>query len=415
VDIPRERKNLTAKRWAIGGALGGILLFATVALARLEPAAPSVDRAGIWMDTVRQGTMVRQVRGPGTLVPEQIRYIPAVTAGRVERLLVEPGMTVTPETELLVLSNPEVTIEAMEAQRQLASARANVANLRATLENQRLNQEAAVASVRSQYREANRQVTANRELADRGLIPKLDLQRSEDTAVELAERLEIEEMRLEFIAASMEAQLAAQLSEVERLESLSALQEEYVKSLAVQAGAPGVLRELPLQEGEWVNPGTRLAVVVQPERLKAELRIPETQAKDVVVGQRASIDTRNGIIPGRVIRIDPAVQNGTITVDVALEGELPRGARPDLSVDGIIEIERLEDVVYTGRPAYGQAESTVGLFRVDEEGRYAHRSVVALGRSSVNTIEILNGLEPGDVVILSDMSQWDAVDRVRLR
>jgi HlyD family secretion protein len=415
VDIPRERKNQRVKRWAIGGGVLAVLVFATAALARLEPAAPSVDRAGIWVDTVRQGTMVRQVRGPGTLVPEQIRYISAVTAGRVERLLVDPGMTVTPETELLVLSNPEVTLQAMEAQRQLAASLANAANLRATLENQRLNQEAAVASVRSQFREAQRQVTANRELAERGLIPTLDLRRSEDTAAELAERLEIEEMRLEFIAASMEAQLDAQQSEVARLESLSDLQEDYVASLAVEAGAPGVLRELPLQEGEWVNPGSRLAVVVQPGRLKAELRIPETQAKDVVVGQRASIDTRNGIIPGRVVRIDPAVQNGTVTVDVALDGELPRGARPDLSVDGTIEIERLENVVYTGRPAYGQAESTVGLFRLEPDGDYAHRSVVQLGRSSVNTIEVVNGLQPGDVVILSDMSQWDAVDRVRLR
>ncbi|MEX2584190.1 MAG: HlyD family efflux transporter periplasmic adaptor subunit [Gemmatimonadota bacterium] len=415
MDIPRERKNLRAKRWAIGGAAAAILLFATVALARLEPAAPSVDRAGIWVDTVRQGTMVRQVRGPGTLVPEQIRYISAVTAGRVERLLVQPGMTVTPETELLILSNPEVQLQAMEAQRQLAGSQANVANLRATLENQRLNQEAAVASVRSQYREAMRQAEANRELAERGLIPTLDLRRTEDTAAELAERLGIEEKRLEFIAASTEAQIAAQLSEIARLESLAGLQDSYVSSLAVQAGAAGVLRELPLQEGEWVNPGSRLAVVVQPGRLKAELRIPETQAKDVVVGQRASVDTRNGIIPGRVVRIDPAVQNGTVTVDVALEGELPRGARPDLSVDGTIEIERLENVVYSGRPAYGQAESTVGLFKLDEEGRYATRTVVTLGRSSVNTIEVINGLQPGDVVVLSDMSQWDAVDRVRLR
>lgn len=415
VDIPREPGRRGRRRLVVGAAGLGVLVFASVALARLEPAAPSVDRAGVWVDTVREGTMVRQVRGPGTLVPEQIRYISAVTAGRVERLLVEPGTSVTPETELLVLSNPEVQLQAMEAQRQLAATQANLANLRATLENQRLNQEAAVASVRSQYREAARQAEANRELAGRGLIPTLDFRRSEDSAEELAQRLQIEEKRLEFIAASTEAQLAAQLSEIERLQALSGLQQSYVTSLAVQAGAPGVLRELPLQEGEWVNPGSRLAVVVQPGRLKAELRIPETQARDVSVGQRATVDTHNGIVEGRVVRIDPAVQNGTVTVDVALEGELPRGARPDLSVNGTIEIERLDDVVHVGRPAYGQAESTVGLFRVDADGKQARRVNVRLGRSSVNTIEVVSGLQPGDVVILSDMSQWDATDRVRLR
>jgi HlyD family secretion protein len=399
----------------IGGAALVAVVLTTMALARLEPAAPSVERAGVWVDTVRSGTMVRQVRGPGTLVPEQTRYISAVTAGRVEQLLIEPGAEVTPDTELLALSNPEVQLQAMEAQRQLAATQANLANLRASLENQRLNQEGAVASVRSQHREAMRQATANRELAERGLIPTLDLRRIEDTAEELSERLAIEQQRLDFLAASMQAQLAAQRSEIDRLQALSGLQQSYVESLRVRSGATGVLRELPLQEGEWVNPGTRLAVVVQPGRLKAELRIPETQARDIVIGQRATIDTRNGLVPGRVVRIDPAVQGGTVTVDVALEGELPRGTRPDLSVDGTIEIERLENVVYTGRPAYGQSESTVGLFKLDPDGRHARRIPVRLGRSSVNTIEIISGLQPGDVVILSDMSQWDSSERVRLR
>nr|MBA2245036.1 HlyD family efflux transporter periplasmic adaptor subunit [Gemmatimonadota bacterium] len=245
--------------------------------------------------------------------------------------------------------------------------------------------------------------------------PRMDLQRSEDTAEELAARLEIEQKRLNFIGESMKAQLTAQLGEVDRLRGLSAFQQGYVHSLRVTAGASGVLRELPLQEGEWVNPGTRLAVVVQPGRLRAELRIPETQARDVAVGQRANIDTRNGIVAGRVVRVDPAVQNGTVTVDVTLEGELPRGARPDLSVDGTIEIERLENVLYVGRPAYGQAESTVGLFRLEENGSTARRINAQLGRSSVNTIEVVNGLAEGDIIILSDMSQWDAYERVRLR
>jgi HlyD family secretion protein len=414
MDIPRVSKR-SNRKYIVGGAGLLVVLVTTIAVARIEPAAPSVDRASIWTDTVKRGTMVRQVRGPGTLVPEQIRYISAVTAGRVERVLIQPGATVTPDTELLLLSNPDVQLQSMEAQRQVAGSESNLANLRATLENQRLTQQAAVATVRSQHREAVRQAEANRQMAERGLIPQLDFRRSEDVAEELATRLEIEQQRLRFIEESMKAQLASQTGEVQRVRSLSTFQDAYVRSLTVTAGAEGVLRELPLQEGEWVNPGTRLAVVVQPGRLRAELRIPETQARDVAVGQRANIDTRNGIVPGRVVRIDPAVQNGTVTVDVALEGELPRGARPDLSVDGTIEIERLEDVLYTGRPAYGQAESTVGLFRVEANGAAARRVNTRLGRSSVNTIEIVNGLQQGDIVILSDMSQWDAHDRVRLR
>lgn len=415
MDIPRATPRSKNRRWILGGAALGAVLLMTVAVSRIEPAAPSVESAGVWVDTVEQGTMLRQVRGPGTLVPEQIRYISAVTAGRVERVLLQPGTQVTPDTELLVLSNPEVQLQLMESQRQVAAAEATLANLSATLENQRLNQEAQVATVQSQYNEAMRQVRANRELFQRELIAEMDLRRTEDTAEELAKRLEIEEKRLDFIAASMRSQIQAQEAEIQRLRGLEQFQQAYVRSMRVTAGASGVLRELPLQEGQWVNPGDRLAVVVQPGRLKAELRIPETQAKDVVVGQPAAIDTRNGIVPGRVARIDPAVQNGTVTVDVALTGELPRGARPDLSVDGTLEIERLEDVLYMGRPAYGQAESTVGIFKLEPDGQHARRIPVQLGRSSVNTIEIRNGLQPGDIVILSDMSQWDAVDRVRLK
>jgi len=414
MDIPRAQGKKKSK-WILGGAAAGIVLVMSIALSRFEPAAPTVERAGVWMDTVERGTMLRQVRGPGTLVPEQIRYISAVTAGRVERVLAQPGITVTPETPLVILSNPEVQLQAMEAQRQQAGAEASLANLRATLENQRLNQEASVATVRSQYREAMRQLEANMQLAQKGLIAQNDLKRYEDTAEELGKRLEIEQKRLSFIAQSMKAQMAAQNGEVERLRGLSVFQQEYIRSMQVAAGTQGVLRELPLQEGQWVNPGDRLAVVVQPGRLKAELRIPETQAKDVIVGQRAAVDTRNGIIPGRVTRIDPAVENGTVTVDVALEGPLPRGARPDLSVDGTIEIERLASVLHVGRPAYGQAESTVGLFKLEEDTRHARRINVQLGRSSVNTIEIRGGLKEGDVVILSDMSAYDTADRVRLK
>ncbi|HEX6925967.1 MAG TPA: HlyD family efflux transporter periplasmic adaptor subunit [Longimicrobiaceae bacterium] len=413
MDIPRPQTPKRS-RWILGGLGIAAVLATTIAVGRLEPAAPTVD-AGVWLDTVQLGTFVREVRGPGTLVPEQIRYISAVTAGRVERVLVQPGTQVTPETELLTLSNPDVQLQLMEAQRQLATGEANLANLRATLENQRLSQEATVASAESQAREAERKAKAYRELAARGLYSQLEIQSLEDSAVELATRLEIEKKRLSFIEQSMAAQLAAQEAEIERLRGLVAFQQRYLESLRVTAGTRGVLRELPLQEGQWVNPGQQLAVVVQPGRLKAELRIPETQAKDVVVGQRASIDTRNGIVPGRVVRIDPAVVNGTVTVDVALEGELPRGARPDLSVDGTIEIERLQDVLFVGRPAYGQPESTIGVFRLDPDGEFARRVTVETGRASVNAIEIRSGLREGDVVILSDMSQWDGVERVKMR
>jgi HlyD family secretion protein len=399
----------------VGGAVAGAVLLTTVALARLEPAAPSLDRAGVWVDTVERGTMVRQVRGPGTLVPEQIRYISAVTAGRVERVLAQPGVAVTSDTRLVELSNPGVQLQAMEAQRHQAGAEASLANLRAQLENQRLTQEGAVATARATYREAHRQATVSREMAQRQLIPQNDLRRAEEEAEEAATRLAIEEQRLSFMAQSMKAQLEAQALELQRLHGLTEFQQDYVRSLEVTAGTDGVLRELPLQEGQWVNPGDRLAVVVQPGRLKAQLRVPETQAKDVVVGQSASIDTRNGIVPGRVVRIDPAVENGTVTVDVAMDGPLPPGARPDMSVDGTIEIERLDDVLYVGRPAYGQAESTVALFRLEPDGQYARRTNVQLGRSSVNTIEIRNGLRKGDIVILSDMSTWSSADRVRLR
>jgi HlyD family secretion protein len=414
VDIPRVTRP-NRRRFLIAGAGAGVSLLLIVGVSRLEPAAPPVERATVWTDTVRQGTMLREVRGPGTLVPEQIRWITAVTAGRVERILAEPGITVDAETPLLALSNPDVQREALEAQRQLVGAEAERANLAATLENQRLTQQAAVSTVRAEHREALRQLQASRELAEKGLIARLELQRNEDRAEELESRLEIEQQRLRFLSESMRAQLAAQQSQIERLRGLAEFQRSYVASLQVVAGTEGVLRELPLQEGQWVTPGTSLAVVVQPERLKAQLRIPETQARDLVVGQPARIDTRNGIIPGRVSRIDPAVQNGSVTVDVALDGELPRGARPDLSVDGVIEIERLDDVLYVGRPAYAQSGGSVGLFRLDGGGKEAVRTTVRLGRSSVNTVEIVDGLKAGDVVILSDMSRYDRSEKVRIQ
>jgi HlyD family secretion protein len=414
VDIPRQAPKNNRRVLYVSGAVS-LLILITFGLSRLEPAAPSVDRATVWTDTVKRGTLVRQVRGPGTLVPEQIRYISAVTAGRVERVLALPGIEVDEGTVLLEMSNPDVERQLLEAQRQLVTAEADAANLRATLENQRLTQEASVATARSEFREAERQMRLHEEMAARGLIAANDLSRARDRAEELRTRLDIEVKRLEFISRSTAAQVAAQQSQIERLRGIVDFQREQRQSMVVRAGTRGVLRELPLQEGQWVNPGANLAVVVQPGRLKAELRIPETQARDLTVGQASAIDTRNGVVAGRVVRIDPAVQNGTVRVDVALDGELPRGARPDLSVDGTIEIERLENVLYVGRPAYGQAESTVGLFKLTDGGRSAVRTRVALGRSSVNTIEVVNGLREGDVVILSDMSTWDAAERVRLQ
>jgi multidrug efflux pump subunit AcrA (membrane-fusion protein) len=414
VDIPREPKG-KKKRWfyVAGGVLGVVII--TVALGRLGPAAPSVDKNTIYTDVVKRGEMVRRVRGPGTLVSEQIRWIAALTAGRVERIHVEAGEVVDSATILMELSNPDVEIQALEAQRQLAAEEARLVDLRTRLETQRLSQAALVATVRAQHLEAMRNVERDERLAEDGLISDIDLQNSRDRAEELQSRADIEGQRLEVMTQAESSQLSAQRNQVERLRSIADFKLNLVESMAVVAGVAGVLADQPLEEGQWVRPGDYLARVVQPGRLRAELRIPETQARDVAIGQIALIDTRSDTILGRVIRIDPAVQGGTVTVDVRLEGELPREARPDLSVDGTIEIERLTDVLYVGRPAYGQANSLVGLFKVIEDGDAATRVTVRLGRSSVNTIEIIDGLLEGETVILSDMSAWDAYDRVRLR
>ncbi|HEX7242493.1 MAG TPA: HlyD family efflux transporter periplasmic adaptor subunit [Longimicrobiaceae bacterium] len=414
MDVPRQSTR-KRRRWIYAGAGLVALALVTLALSRLEPAPPSVERGTLWTDTVRQGDMVRQVRGPGTLAAEEVRWVSAVTQGRVERKLVQPGTPVTAGTVLVELSNPDVDRQALEAQRQLVAAQSELANLRATLQNQILTQEATIATVNSQERETQRQIQVNEGLSSRGLGAPMELEKARDNAAELRTRLDVERKRLGFLRESMRTQLAAQEDQVRMLRGIVAFQRQQVASMQVRAGADGVLQELPLEMGQWVNSGATLAKVVQPGRLKAVLRIPETQAKDVAIGQPASIDTRNGIVAGRVVRIDPAAQNGTVTVDVALEGALPRGARPDLSVDGTVDIERLRNVMYVGRPAYGQPESTVGLFRLAEGGNEARRVNVRLGRGSASTIEVASGLRPGDVVILSDMSQWDSADRVRLK
>lgn len=417
MDIIREQKPKKNKRILQASAAIVVLALVTVGLRSLKPAAPSVERAIVWTDTVQRGTMVRQVRGPGTLVPENNRILTAVTAGRIEQRYMLAGAEIDSSTVILRLSNPDVEVQLLQAQQQLSQAEAQLITLRSSLANRRLTQEGLVAQTRTQYLDARRVYDQNQRLYDRNpdLVAQAELERSRELAQELEIRLRLEKERLDILESSVEEQIRAQESQVERLRAIVRFNAERLASLEVIAGVSGVLTELPVQEGEWVQAGGTLARVVQPGRLKAEIRIPQTQAQDIVMGQVAYIDTRNDTIEGRVARIDPAVQGGTVTIDVLLPEELPRSARTDLSVDGTVEIERLDDVVYVGRPAYGQANSRVGMFKLVEDGNYAVRVNVQLGRSSVNEIEVQEGLQPGDVVILSDMSQWDGFDRVRLR
>jgi len=414
LDIPREKKSQKGKRILIGVGTVAVLVVGTLALRSLEPAAPKIDRNTIWLDSVQRGPFEISVRGPGTLVPEQIRWITAVTSGRVESRLLEPGEEVTPETIILEMTNPDVQLESLEAQRQLAAAKASLISLETALETQRLNQIGVVASTKSQYNAAKREAQAADTLVKRNLISGFEAQGAWDTAEEMEARYQVELDRLDLFTRTIDEQLVLQREQVDRLKAVFEFQRDRVASMKVRAGAHGVLRELPLEIGQWAQSGQTLAVVVEPGRLKAVLRIPETQARDIAIGQNARIDTRNGIIDGQVMRIDPAVQNGTVTVDVRLISELPRGARPDLSVDGTIQIEYLSDVLYVSRPAYGQANSTVGMFKLQDNGE-AVRVNVRLGRSSVSTIEVVDGLVEGDLVVVSDMSRWDRFDRVRIQ
>ena len=415
MDIPRPdvaKKKKIRRIIYTGTGLLAVLVI-TVALSRLEPAAPSVNRATVYMDTVKRGSMLRQVRGPGTLVPEEIRWISARTDGRIERRAL-PGIKVEADTILLEMSNPELEQEAMDAKFQLLAVEAEFADLKVQLQSQFLNQRADAANIQAEYHQARLQAEADKKLHEEGIVGDLIVQLSSVRAKELAIRHELEQQRLEIASESVEAQLAARRARVEQFRALAELRHEQVRALKVRAGIDGVLQQVPVEEGQQVTPGTILAKVAQPDKLKAELRIAETQAKDIEVGQKATIDTRNGLIEGEVIRVDPAVQQGTVQVDVALIGPLPKGARPDLSVDGTVELERLVDIFYVGRPAYGQAESTIGLFRILEDGKTAVRVQVQLGRSSVSTIEIVQGLNESDEVILSDTSAWDSYDRIRL-
>lgn len=418
MDIPRAKSAARNRRlrrilYAFVSIVAVALI--TLGVSRLKPAAPSVERSTVWTDTVKRGEMLRQVRGNGALVPEDIRVIAASTAGRVERILVQPGMAVNAGTVLIELSNPELAQEALDAEYEVKAAEADSNNLRVRLESERMSQQAAAATVHADYQQAKIQADTDEALAKDGLIPELNLKLSKVRADELANRYKIEQQRLEVSVKSVQAQLAAQQARVAQMRALSELRRTQLATLGVRAGTGGVLQQMQVEVGQQITPGTNLARVVEPQRLKAELKIAETQAKDIQLGQPALIDTRSGgVIPGRVMRIDPAAQQGTVTVDVALEGKLPQGARPDLSVDGTIELERLSDVLYVGRPAFGQTDSTVGIFKLEDEGATAARVNVRLGRSSVNTIEILEGLREGDQVILSDTSAWDAFNRIRL-
>jgi HlyD family secretion protein len=381
----------------------------------MQPAAPTVDRATLLVDTVKRGALIREVRGLGTLVPEDTRWIPAVTDGRVDRILLRPGAHVTADSVILELSNPQVQQEAVTARLALQSAEAALANLRVQLQNDLLAEEAQVAALQADYTQARLDAETNEELSKRKLVADLILKQSRAKAEALQTRVELEKRRLAASRDSIPERLRVQQAAIDQARAAADLQDSRLASLKVRPGFTGVLQQVPVDVGQQVAPGQNLARVADPMRLKAELKIAETQARDVDVGQPAQIDTRNGIIAGVVSRKDPAAQNGTVTVDVTLTEDLPRGAVPDLSVDGTIQLEHLTNVLYVGRPAFGQDQSTIGMFRIVDDSGDAQRVQVKVGRSSVNAIEIVSGLKQGDQVVLSDMSAWDAVDRVRLR
>jgi len=415
MDVPRPRalreKRIKQAIYVLIALVG--LSAVTLGLSRLKPAAPGVDKATVWVDTVKRGPMLRDVRGLGTLVPEESRWIPATRDAIVERINVRIGDAVKSDTILLVLSNPELQQSLVDAELQVKGAESDLANTRAQLQSQVINQEIVMASADAAAKRAKLEADVNETLAKKGLLGDLPLQLSRVDAENSAALSDMEKKRVAVYAQGAAAQISAAESRVQQLRTAYELKKTQFEQLRVRAGADGVLQQLPVEVGQRVNPGTILAKVAEPGRLKAELKIAETQVKDIAIGQTAQIDTRNGIVRGHVVRIDPAATQGTVTVDVQLDGELPKGARPDLSVDGTVEIERLDNVVYVGRPAYGQAETAVGMFKVLPTGE-AVRAQVKLGRASVNMIEIRDGLQVGDQVILSDMSQWDAYDRVKL-
>jgi HlyD family secretion protein len=417
MDIARpsnaKKKRIRQAVYAGVGLLAVVLV--SVGLSRLKPAAPTVERAVVWPDTVKRGPMVRQVRGLGILTPEDIRWIPATTQGRVEKIILRPGTPVKADSVILELSNPTLEQQLQDAQLKLAAAEAGLANLKVQLDNDLLAARATAANIEGDYQKARMNAEMKEALYKDKLVSELERQQAKVDAEQLGVRSQIAKEQLESKADSKRAQLAVQQSAVDQARALLALTQQQKNELKVRAGLDGMLQLVPVEVGQQVAPGGNLARVANPQRLKAEIKIAETQAKDIQLGQKAEVDTRNGVVEGRVARIDPSVINGTRTVDVTLMGDLPRGAVPDLSVDGTIELERLNDVLFMGRPAFGQEQSVVGLFKVGADGVNAERVQVKLGKSSVNTIEVLQGLKVGDQVILSDMSAYDAYDRIRLK
>ncbi len=417
MDIARpEAKRKKKVRRVIYIAAAVVLIpLVTYALSKLKPAAPTVDAGTIWPGTVDRGPIVIEVRGLGTLVPETIRLIPATTDGQVQQRYLLPGTPVKADTVILDLSNPQLQQEALDAEYQLKGAEATLQQTKAQLQNQLMDKRTQAASISSQYRTAEMVRQTKEQLGANGLAPELDVKTAQVQAEELKKENDLAQMEVSTFESSIEPQLAAQQSKVDQQRALYDLKKTQVDQLHVRPGIDGVLQELDVEVGQKVTMGTVMARVAQPTHLKAQLKIAETQAKDVAIGQKASVDTHNGIIAGHVSRIDPAVTNGTVTVDVALDGALPSGARPDLSVEGTVEIQRLADVLFVARPVHGEANSTIGLFKIVDDGQEAVRVQVQLGRVSVNTVEILKGLNVGDKVILSDMSSYDNSDRVRLK
>ena len=416
ISRPDIKKKKVRRQWIVAGC--GVVALAVVGLfvMRLKPAAPEVDRATVWTDVVKRGPLLRQVRGPGTLVPreDRIRLIPSETEATVVRLRVLPGAKVEPDTVLMDLVDPTLQQELLDAQLALKGAEADYINTRAKVQSDLMDQKAAGATVNADYSQAQLQAKTDKSLYDLGVISGLTYSASKGKADELTTRNDLEKQRLTLNEKAIETQLAVQQTKVDQAKALLGLKQKEQDALSVRAGISGVLVELDHQVGEHVDAGTTLAKVVQPDQLKASLKIAETQARDIQIGQQAEIDTHNGVIQGKVMRIDPAVLNGTVTVDVELAGALPQGARPDLSVDGTIDLDRLADVLYVGRPAFGNENSTISLFRLSADGKTAVRVPVKVGRASVNSIQVIEGLQDGDTVVLSDMSRWDNTDRIRL-
>ncbi len=418
MDVKRPAK---VKRWKKIRVVVIVVLaiaataFIGVKVSRLKPADPSVDRSTVWVDTVKRGNMIREVRGNGTLVPEDIRFIPAPSEGRVEKIHIKSGVEVSYGTVLVELVNPQIEQQATDAEYQVKGAESDLANLKVRLESEQMTQKSLTASVQAEYSQAKLQLDTDEVLGRDGLVPELTLKLSRVRLKEIENRLAIEQQRLSVLNKSAQSQITTQQTRIDQFNALAKLRRSQVESLKITAGTNGIVQEVSVQVGQQLTPGANIARIADQTTLKAELRIAETQAKDIKVGQRTTIDTRNGLIQGSVSRIDASIRDGTIGVDVRLESDLPQGARPDLSVEGTIELEKLNDVIYVGRPAFGQGNSTVGFFKLESDGKTAVRAQIKIGKTSASTIEVIEGAREGDQLILSDTSQWDSYNRIRLQ